>query len=231
MKKGERAENCVGGESEDAAHSRAAVPSPFGDDRQLVALLVADDNVAWSFCVGTMILPAIARSVKWREIAAKCGTPPEAVATMVYCRYKANDFERLRKFRFDAALSTWFNGAIRDVIRDLIRKHTTSQRCLREYAECMTDEERSGLWNLRPSAFLELQERFAEANERLAALWAEKPGHALVLLLRNTASLRAKEVAKILGFTAANVDQMNKRAIMRMNETRKALRTQSAQTC
>lgn len=187
---------------------------PYGDDRRLVALLLEDDNAAWAHCIANMILPSLGRNAAWREIAAKSGTPPEAVASMVYSRYKANGFAKLREFRFDCSLRRWFCGAIGEIVHDLWRRYASEQIHLRRLHEMQLANRAGDAVVQGPHKSLDLRERLDHANVRLAALWAKRPAQILALLLREAASAPARDVAYMLGFSPCNIDQMKRRATL-----------------
>ncbi len=208
-----------GGDGRSAVRTAAASAPPrggsaFEDDHYLVGRLISLDEAAWDFVVGDRIFPALEHSAKWSDMLRRMCIERNAVATEVFLSLTADDCRNLRKFRFENAFSSYLYDWMRAAMKTIVRM------CGKEIPKDLSDYEGdaalTGQRQPSPRRRTAAREALEEFNVHLATLWNVNPVHALVLLMRDTEGLSAKEVAEMIGVSPANVDQMHKRARTRL---------------
>ena len=176
-------------------------------DRDLVARLLENDQDAWSYLLLDVIAP-ITRIRKYTEILAKNSIPAEAVLSRVWMILSANDFRRLRNFRFAASLKTYMAFIVREAhraeVREKIGKIPLVLSEVDSYASLIAGRDSSNDYELR--------DEIADKNALYRQLWDANSQQAFVFLLRFSLGLSSAEVGSLLDLSVSNVDQLKKRA-------------------
>lgn len=183
------------------------------DDRELVALLLANDHAAWEHVLLGAAL-RIASGRKFKEMLARTGHDPmEAVTELCKNLYEA-DFARLRAFAFRGSFDAWLFWEVRTAV-DAVAGLAGLER---EIPTDPADPAGAIAPAVQPSAPDAVRDRFRDVRTLFARLWKESPAKAYALFLRGELGMPTKEISVLLGQKPNAVDQMVKRARDRMAE-------------
>jgi DNA-directed RNA polymerase specialized sigma subunit, sigma24 homolog len=182
--------------------------SLYKNDHELVDLLLIHDQAAWEYLCTEIIAP-LSKSQKYFEMFRRHSIPLDSIVGQVYSDLIQNDFQKLRRFRFEGPLKAWLFFQIRDSVKKILRENMGKIPLVlsengggEPYIGCAEPEDD------------EISRRIyrENANYYIAQLWKKEPMKAYVLLLRTTNGLSAREVAALLGQSDSNIAQLNHRA-------------------
>lgn len=186
-------------------------------DRETVRRLLLYDNVVWFEVTQTILLP-LARCRKYVETLRRFQLEPEDLVSEVYKIVHRDHFARLKKFRFECSLKSWFYNILREAYsRILFRYEKKKRKITTVSSEIAVNRAQSTIKDgYREIAAVETKRKL---NRALVRLWDRNPAEALTFLLREHLELTSKEAAQLLGKTVNHIDVLNMRAKKHLTET------------
>lgn len=187
---------------------RGEAPPP--SDRELVDAVLADDRDVIDYLFYTVVSSVCLPIV--RRFGIPGGLSPEELSSEIYMLLSADDWAKLREFRFDASLKTWLWAVALRILLDRNSKLTQeyAQRCREHMIDLSTTID---LPDERDSEAAHA-ERVSDNIQLLRTALRKMDNHNYrsVIQLRGIQRLSSKETASILGKTATHVDQLFARA-------------------
>jgi len=181
-------------------------------DRELVAALLRNDQQAWVRLLETVARP-LAETRKYREMVERMGLSVEDILAQLCEELYADDFARIRAFRFQGSLAAWMFWEVRNAFRNLVRGTEVREESVDPTEEFAFGEELVA----QPNA---ARDDLDEARAYFARLWHENPSGAFALFLKGELGVDTVLASRLIGKPPNTVDKMVSRARDRMRELR-----------
>lgn len=175
-----------------------------------VEQLICGDDKSWSVFIENIVRPAVRKCLRETSYLCCDSWTENSIVSNVSYHFVKNDFENLKKFRFECKLSTYVYKAVAYIMMSEVNKTVSRRECeldaLSIYAKSDVLKE------------VNRHEDICSARIILQRLYSKKPFYYCVVCLRIILEKTSAESAKILKTSCNCIDISLYRAKKELNK-------------